>query len=475
MSTVERVEEFVDKRRLTVHWSVVVATLVICESLVILATTLIVTDTYFRAMFSVRPSLFSGLSLGVVIAALFAAVCGQRGDYNYVNLATTSRPIERLFNSWSTTIVLVLFILFMTKSSADYSRGSLVICYFLGLVVLGLVRRTAALTCVELANEGRISAYRIMLVGTESAKQKFVLSGRLREYGIEVVGTARIADDTKPPGAAELADAVSLGRACKPDEILLCCNWTDKQHVHDWLGALLVLPTAISLGSESFEIPNPGDHAGFRNRFISIPLARKPISPWEYCLKRLFDVVAGSVCLLLLAPVLIGVAVAIRLETPGPILFRQKRYGFNRQPFYIYKFRSMYAENNNLAFRQAVASDSRITRVGRVLRKLNLDELPQLINVLRGEMSLVGPRPHPMDLDDYYTTRMMLYARRHNVLPGITGWAQVNGYRGVTNEEWKMQGRLKHDLYYLDNWSILFDIKIMILTLLTPKAYRNAG
>jgi len=168
------------------------------------------------------------------------------------------------------------------------------------------------------------------------------------------------------------------------------------------------------------------------------------------------------------------VSLAIRLDSPGPVFFLQRRYGFNQEPFRIFKFRSMRTLDEGRHIPQAMADDPRITRVGRFLRRTNIDELPQLFNVLSGEMSLVGPRPHALAHDQMYEQAIAFYARRHNVKPGITGWAQVNGLRGDTAAEGKMRSRVEHDLWYIDNWSMMLDLRILWLTIFSKKAYRNA-
>jgi lipopolysaccharide/colanic/teichoic acid biosynthesis glycosyltransferase len=165
----------------------------------------------------------------------------------------------------------------------------------------------------------------------------------------------------------------------------------------------------------------------------------------------------------------------VKLNSRGPAFFLQRRYGFNQQPFRILKFRTMLTMDDGDVVRQATKADPRITPVGRFLRRWNIDELPQLVNVLRGEMSLVGPRPHALAHDHEYERRIALYARRHNVKPGITGWAQVNGFRGETSTDEKMKGRVEMDLHYIDKWSIWMDLSIILQTVFSPKAYRNAG
>jgi lipopolysaccharide/colanic/teichoic acid biosynthesis glycosyltransferase len=166
--------------------------------------------------------------------------------------------------------------------------------------------------------------------------------------------------------------------------------------------------------------------------------------------------------------------VLIKLDSPGPVFFAQRRYGFNQQPFRIIKFRSMRTLDDGAVIRQVSADDPRVTRIGRWLRRWNVDEIPQLFNVLTGDMSLVGPRPHALSHDREYERRISLYARRHNVKPGITGWAQIHGHRGETDTDDKMRNRVEHDLFYIDNWSLWLDLKIIARTVLSPTAYRNA-
>ncbi|MBM3607072.1 MAG: exopolysaccharide biosynthesis polyprenyl glycosylphosphotransferase [Alphaproteobacteria bacterium] len=203
-------------------------------------------------------------------------------------------------------------------------------------------------------------------------------------------------------------------------------------------------------------------------------LVRRPLSTLDIILKRLFDVVIASIALVLLAPLFLVMAALIKLDSKGPVFFLQRRYGFNQEPFRIWKFRSMTTLDDGPVIKQATANDVRVTRIGRFMRRTNIDELPQLVNVLKGEMSLVGPRPHALAHDQLYERTIALYARRHNVRPGITGWAQVSGLRGETNSDAKMRRRVEYDLYYIDNWSLMFDVKIMILTVFSRKAYRNA-
>jgi exopolysaccharide biosynthesis polyprenyl glycosylphosphotransferase len=209
-------------------------------------------------------------------------------------------------------------------------------------------------------------------------------------------------------------------------------------------------------------------------RAPTFALSSPPLLPYQLLCRRGFDALVSAIALLLLAPVFAAIAVAIKLDSEGPVFFRQRRRGYNQREFLIWKFRTMTVMDDGDTIVQAQRNDGRVTRVGRYLRSLNLDELPQLINVIAGDMSLVGPRPHAVAHDRHFEPRIRRYARRLNVKPGITGWAQVNGYRGLTETENDMKNRIVHDLYYIENWSIAFDVYILIRTVLSPRAYRNA-
>jgi polysaccharide biosynthesis protein PslA len=267
--------------------------------------------------------------------------------------------------------------------------------------------------------------------------------------------------------------AVSVVRFLRPDDVFILVPWAETADVERCIDAFLRVPAALHLRPGTVLDRFPDMQISRVGRLSGINIGRRPLNLGEILLKRAFDLVVALTALVLLAPLLAAVAVLIKLDSPGPVFFRQKRYGFNQQPFGVFKFRSMKAEEN-AAFRQASRHDSRITRVGAMLRRSNLDELPQLINVVMGEMSLVGPRPHALAHDRSFERRIALYARRHNVRPGITGWAQVNGLRGETLTDLDMERRVQHDLHYIDNWSIWFDIRIMVQTVISPRAYRNA-
>jgi Undecaprenyl-phosphate glucose phosphotransferase len=272
----------------------------------------------------------------------------------------------------------------------------------------------------------------------------------------------------------DLAEAVANIRALEPDAIYLLLPWSATELIDRCAETFLALPVEIHLGPERILHKFEEVELAKVGPLASLQLTRLPLTRAEVIQKRLFDLLFAAIALLAATPLLIAVAILIKLDSPGPIFFVQRRYGFNQQPFRIIKFRTMRALEDGAVVAQAKRYDPRLTRVGRRLRRWNIDEIPQLFNVLTGDMSLVGPRPHALAHDHDYEQRISLYARRHNVKPGITGWAQINGYRGEIDSDEKIRKRVEHDLFYIDNWSLWLDLKIIARTVLSPTAYRNA-
>jgi putative colanic acid biosynthesis UDP-glucose lipid carrier transferase len=189
-----------------------------------------------------------------------------------------------------------------------------------------------------------------------------------------------------------------------------------------------------------------------------------PLSESNVLLKSMLDYAVALVGLIVLAPLLAVVALAIKIDSPGPVFFRQRRYGQNNSIFRIFKFRTMAVTEDGPTVKQAERDDPRVTRMGRILRRTSIDELPQLLNVLTGDMSIVGPRPHALAHDQLFEQKLDLFSRRRRVRPGLTGWAQVHGFRGETKTTEDIRSRMQHDLYYIDNWSIWLDIEIITRT-----------
>ena len=273
-----------------------------------------------------------------------------------------------------------------------------------------------------------------------------------------------------------MASFVKYCRANPIGEVVVALPSSDETRVLDAVSLFSSLPVDVRLAPDRavFALASTPFLAG--EKLPLLVVSSRPIGDWGKLLKEVLDRVGAAVLLLFMAPLFALVAIAIKLDSPGPVFFKQRRNGFNHRIFEMWKFRSMTHSRRRVraAPTGRRPSDPRITRVGAFLRKTSIDEIPQLINVLKGEMSLVGPRPHPLALDGQYMTLIDHYATRHAVLPGMTGWAQVNGYRGETDTEDKMAGRIAHDLHYIRNWSPSLDAWILALTVVRGFVHKNA-
>ena len=266
-------------------------------------------------------------------------------------------------------------------------------------------------------------------------------------------------------------------RAGEVDEVIIALPWSAVRRIREITARLEQWPVRVGLAAGPISLEESGRDVRLLAGVPVLPMLEASIPPNGALVKRALDIVVAALLLAALAPSLGAIALAIRLDSPGPVLFRQPRAGYNQQSFTMLKFRSMRLEADDPAgTHQTSADDPRVTRVGGWLRRTSFDELPQLWNVLRGDMSLVGPRPHahgtlvegrPMhEVADRYTAR-------HRVKPGITGWAQVNGWRGETDAA-KLEARIRHDLFYIEHWHLGLDLLILLRTLLVPLLRVNA-
>jgi len=277
------------------------------------------------------------------------------------------------------------------------------------------------------------------------------------------------------PLSGTIADLVRRYRVAPVDEIIIAVPWRASERIAQVVKQLKSLPVNVRLCPESvaYELPYRG-----YGSFAGIPMLdifERPFTGWGWLVKEAEDRLIAAVGLLLVLPLMALIAALIKLDSRGPVLFAQRRYGFNNNEFPVFKFRTMVAgAEEDATVRQATRNDARVTRIGSFLRRTSLDELPQLFNVLRGDMSLVGPRPHAVVHNEQFAGLIDDYLSRHRVKPGITGWAQVNGLRGEIDTPSKIQQRVVYDLYYIDNWSLWLDLKILLLTVFVGFIHRNA-
>jgi Undecaprenyl-phosphate glucose phosphotransferase len=437
---------------------------------------------YHLAVYRNPGNVVSFIQVGVLAATIFAVSNLFRGEYRLPNFCSFKPHAGRTIQLWNVTLICLLTLGFLAQISVDYSRGWVVLFYIdtlAGLIVLRffVVRVTAAARAA-----GLISAQRIFLIGTGANVNAFINRYEPWTHGINIVGCRFLTPLAGGAPAAvraaaldeDFADAVASVRSLEPDAIFLLLPWSATEIIERCAETFLALPVEIHIGPEQILHKFEEVKLSKLGPLTSLQLTRRPLSRVEIARKRIFDLVCAAAALLALTPLLLAVALLVSIESDGPVFFVQRRYGFNQQPFRIIKFRTMRTLDDGPVVPQATRDDPRLTRIGRWLRRWNIDEIPQLFNVLTGDMSLVGPRPHALSHDHEYQRRIALYARRHNVKPGITGWAQIHGYRGEIDTEEKMRKRVEHDLFYIDNWSLWLDLKIIFRTVFSPSAYRNA-
>ncbi len=415
--------------------------------------------------------------LAAMLAALFVFTNALRGRYQIENYLSARGQFGSAFTVWNITMVAFLAVVVLAKVAEHYSRAVIVATYLTGTPVIALSRSLIVRLVANGSRTGRIAVERAFLIGREENVMSFVSRHKPWDTGFAVTDVAFLrADRSGNPAAlaADLAVAAANCRTRRPDSVFIALPWSERETIDACVKAFTNLPVAIHLVPEPVMERFDAVNVVRSGSLASLRLTRRPLSAAEVAVKRGFDIVAASCALLLSLPLLVLVAALIRLDSPGPVLFRQRRYGFNQQAFRIFKFRTMTTTDDGQVVAQATRNDPRITRIGHVLRRYNLDELPQLLNVLSGEMSLVGPRPHALAHDVAFERRIDHYARRHNVKPGITGWAQVNGLRGETDTDDKMARRVAFDHWYIDNWSFWLDVMILFRTVFSPKAFQNA-
>jgi len=415
--------------------------------------------------------------VAVFVIATLSMLAFQTADiYQVQAFRGHEKQYMRLASAWSVVFLIVISGSFFAKAGLLYSRVWLGAYYVIGLVALIASRRVLFLLVRKWTREGRLTRRTVVVGGGEIGAEVIEDLRRQKDSGIEIIGLFDDRSDAR--GSAETAgyrklgsvdDLVEFGRRTRVDLVIFSLPISAEDRILQMLKKLWVLPLDIRLAAHTNKLR-------FRPRTYSyigdvpvIDVFDRPIADWDVVMKWLFDKIVGSALLLLALPVMAAIAVAIKLDSRGPVLFKQRRYGFNNDLIEVYKFRSMYADAADAtASRLVTRDDPRVTRVGRIIRKASLDELPQLFNVVfKGNLSLVGPRPHAVNAKAearLYDEAVDGYYARHKVKPGITGWAQINGWRGETNTQEKIQQRVEHDLYYIENWSVLLDLYIVAHT-----------
>ncbi|MGJ4996999.1 undecaprenyl-phosphate glucose phosphotransferase [Bradyrhizobium sp. HKCCYLS3077] len=461
--------------RLQVGFEVIGPLFAALDAVTVLAAGLLGGLGYHAAIGEGPGELTAHLGLGMIAGFCHCVVANHIGLYTHDRLLEGQQDKRRVLASWALAVLLLTVALFLLKSSADISRGTMVCIFLLGGLTLPVVRQAAQWRLRSAVRRGDIKGRVVLVVGTRAELLQLSRQELLLRFGLDEFSRIVLPD----PAAtgmltSKLDELVAALRRQPVEEIIVALPWSELRAFDGILDRLRAVPLPVRL------LPDQAVSSVVRRQTAQpqyayiVEMQRAPLNRLERCAKRVLDVIVATAALVLLSPLLLVAAIAVKLESRGPVIFRQRRRGFNGQSFLIYKFRSMTVMEDGGAVVQAQRHDSRVTRIGRILRATSIDEIPQLWNVLRGEMSIVGPRPHALAHDDEYGKMIANYALRHHVKPGMTGWAQVNGLRGGTPRLELMQQRVASDLWYIDHWSLSLDIYIMIRTAFELIRHRNA-
>ena len=413
----------------------------------------------------------------IILAASAAAVLifEIMDCYQLQSLLRPGTAIGRIAVSWATTFAAMAVVAFFMKVSADFSRLLFAEWFFTGLVLAVGLRLVMARIIRRWARNGRMERLAV-IVGGGKAAEALIRSIEQQPFNdIRICGIFDDRDDRRSPpivaGYPKLGTVSQLlefARIARIDMLIVSLPLTAETRVLQLLKKLWVLPVDIRLSAHSNQLQFRPRSYSYIGSVPMLDVFDKPINDWDSVAKRAFDIIFSLFGIIVFSPVMLATAIAIKLDSKGPVLFKQKRHGFNNEIIEVFKFRSMYADQSDPTARKSVTkNDPRVTRVGRIIRKTSIDELPQFFNALFGSLSLVGPRPHALAAQSHnllYNEVVDGYFARHKVKPGVTGWAQINGWRGEVDNHEKIRKRTEFDLYYIENWSLWFDIKILFLT-----------
>jgi Undecaprenyl-phosphate glucose phosphotransferase len=419
-------------------------------------------------------------------ALLATSIYQGLGAYARASLSKPQEQLGRLILGWSLAVVFLGVALYVAGVNETLGASWLATWFLLGAAGIATVR-VAAMAGVNVMHRSGALARNAIVYGSGGSAQA-VINALMADAKSDVRVAGMFDDRLDERAAAEISPVPHLGniaalksfvRSNNVDVVIMALPLAAEARVTMLVQRLADLPVDVRLAATASTLQLAPSAYSYVGSVPMIDLADRPISGLNAMAKRLFDVVIASLAIIFLAPVMALVAAAVRYESKGPAIFRQKRYGFNNELVEVFKFRSMYTESADATASKLVTrNDARVTRVGRIIRKTSLDELPQLFNVLLGTLSLVGPRPHAVQAkaaDRLYPDVVDQYFARHNVKPGITGWAQINGWRGETDTTEKIQKRVAYDLDYINRWSVGFDLYILAKTpislLKTESAY----
>lgn len=449
------------------------------DAAVILLSSIVSGIAYQWSIGNETPNLLPHCGVGLLASFVYILRSSGGGFYEYQKAARPRVEVVEILVGWVTTALMLAFFAFLLKIGVAYSRGAFVIFAFLAPVGLLGVRKSSKMLLRKAAAEGLIGRRDVVLVGDHDEIAVLEPRDLLAFFGAGEVNRFVLSRDDDPAMRAAsdlrlIGQVASFVRHHNSSEILLAVPWTDVARIDFLREHLRILPISVRLLPDLHIRALTDYSSSARQNVMSVEVLGAPLTPVEQWVKRSMDVVLASIALVFLTPIFMLTALAIRLDGPGPIIFRQNRKGFNGKEFVMFKFRTMTVQENGDRVVQATRNDPRVTRIGKLLRSSSIDELPQLMNVLRGDMSLIGPRPHALAHDSQFEQALSDYAFRQHVKPGMTGWAQCHGARGATPDLKHIEERVKLDLWYINNWSLWLDLQIIIKTLVEVTKKRNA-
>jgi undecaprenyl-phosphate galactose phosphotransferase/putative colanic acid biosynthesis UDP-glucose lipid carrier transferase len=450
------------------------------DAVAIMASSLVGAEGYQLIVSGAPWNLSFHVGAGITAAVLYLLMGRSFGFYQAPEIFSLRRFTSRILCQWLLTSLLLALLAFLFRIGIQFSRGSIVCFALLAPASLLASRNLMKAALMAAVRHRRVQGRRVVVVGLRDELAAVGRTDLLRRFGLTEVERIAFPSSGNWSLAANKGIIASLDRALNvardrgAEEIVLALCWNDTRGIELIRERLRDSPLPVQLLPDQkvrYLIENP---AFAINASLAIQIQRTPQSALERLAKRALDIAGASFALLLLSPLMLLTALMVKIESPGPALFRQQRSGFNAKRFSILKFRTMTVMEEGDGVTQATRNDPRITPLGALLRASSIDELPQLLNVLFGDMSLVGPRPHAVAHDGYYGKLLCEYAFRHHVKPGITGWAQIHGCRGETSQVGMMKKRLDHDLWYINNWNLGLDLVILLRTFMEVARHRNA-
>jgi len=419
------------------------------------------------------------LALGLIASLAYASIAYYFDLYSLPNLLNPRFDFWSTIIAWITAVLILSVVLFLLKIGNVISRGSVICLFSLGTLALLGWRKTIKSSLNKAFDKGLIRGRRALLIGTCAELGTISNEYLLRDFGIEesdrmIFAQSHSADAVFDSTTTVVKTIIDRAHEVSAEEIILAIPWRASNQLLLIRDQFRSTPLPVRLAPDHAVRSVLQFESGRIKQQFLICIQREPLARHERFIKRLFDIIAAASLLIILSPLMLVTAAAIKLNSCGSVIFRQQRAGFSTKPFTIYKFRTMNVSDDGPEIEQAKQNDSRVTRLGSLLRRMSIDELPQLFNILKGDMSLVGPRPHPIALDDKYSKLVADYAFRCHVKPGLTGWAQVHGLRGETRHVERMEKRVQFDLWYINNWSLGLDLHIIARTCVELIRAQNA-